>query len=79
MAVLLSGLRARHGLTYLYVSHDLALMASCADEAAVMHDGRIVERGPVARLFSAPARPETRALVDAIPRLPLLAPARAPA
>jgi ABC-type glutathione transport system ATPase component len=79
MADLLAGLRARHGLTYLFVSHDLALMASCADEAAVMDGGRIVERGPVARLFSAAARPETRALVDAVPRLPPLAPARAPA
>jgi ABC-type glutathione transport system ATPase component len=79
MAELLRTLRARRGLTYLFVSHDLALMASCADDAAVMHEGRIVERASVARLFSSAARPETRALVDSIPRLPPLAPARAPA
>lgn len=72
IAALLEDLRARYGLTYLYVSHDLALMASLADEAAVLHEGRIVERGLVGRLFAAPQHPQTRALVEAIPAVPAL-------
>lgn len=73
IAALLQDLRARHGLTLLYVSHDLALMASLADEAAVVHEGRIVEKGPVGALFAAPRHPETRALVDAVVAVPPLA------
>jgi peptide/nickel transport system ATP-binding protein len=72
IATLLDELRARHGLTFLYVSHDLALMASLADEAAVMHEGRIVERGPVERLLMAPLHPESRALVEGVPDIPCL-------
>ena len=77
IASLLEDLRIRRGLTYLYVSHDLALMAVLAGEAAVLHEGRIVERGPVARLFAAPQHEQTRALVAAVPALPELTP-RAP-
>jgi ABC-type glutathione transport system ATPase component len=46
IAVLLVDLRSRHGLSYLYVAHDLALMAALADEVAVLDEGRIVERRP---------------------------------
>jgi peptide/nickel transport system ATP-binding protein len=52
VAVLLEDLRSRHGLTYLYVSHDLALMAALADEVAVLDAGRIVERGPAVGGFA---------------------------
>ncbi len=72
IASLLEDLRARRGLTYLFVSHDLALMALVAKEAAVLFEGRIVEQGPVHRLFAAPRHPHTRALVEAVPALPAL-------
>jgi peptide/nickel transport system ATP-binding protein len=75
LAALLLDLRARHGLTLLFVSHDLALMAAVAEEAAVMEEGRIVERGPVHALFAAPAHSATRTLVDAVAPVPPLEPA----
>jgi ABC-type glutathione transport system ATPase component len=65
IAVLLEDLRARHALTYLYVSHDLALVGALADEAAILFEGRIVEQGPPGRLFSDPRHPHTRALAAA--------------
>jgi ABC-type glutathione transport system ATPase component len=67
MAVLLEDLRARHGLTYLFISHDLALVSVLADEVAVMFEGRIVERGEPARLLADPRHPHARALVSALP------------
>jgi len=70
IAGLLQELRGRHGLTYLYVSHDLALMARLAREVAVMFEGRIVERDSVERLFSDPRHPHTRALIAAMPAWP---------
>ena len=55
------------GLTYLCISHDLALMSVLADEVAILFEGRIVERGRRRELFTAPAHPHTRALVAAVP------------
>jgi ABC-type glutathione transport system ATPase component len=55
------------GLTYLFISHDLSLMAQVADEVAILHRGRIVEQGHPKELFSSPQRVETRALLEAIP------------
>jgi len=76
IAALLRELRARHALTYLYVSHDLALMGELADEVAIMFEGRIVEHGQVSRIFADPRHAHTRALIEALPSLP--APAAAP-
>jgi peptide/nickel transport system ATP-binding protein len=67
---LLLGLRREKGLTYLVVSHDLALMSVLADEVAIMFEGRIVERAAAAALFTHARHPHTRALVAAVPRLP---------
>ncbi|WP_329093683.1 ABC transporter ATP-binding protein [Actinomadura citrea] len=64
---LLEGLRVRLGLACLFVTHDLALVRGFADRVAVMHMGRVVEIGPVADVYGAPAHPYTRALLDAIP------------
>jgi peptide/nickel transport system ATP-binding protein len=70
IAGLLAELRARLRLTYLYISHDLPLMAAVATRAAILHEGRIVEEGSTARLFAAPQHPHTRALVEASQTLP---------
>jgi peptide/nickel transport system ATP-binding protein len=70
IACLLEELRARHGLTFLYISHDLALVAALADQAAILCDGRIVEQGAPARLFAEPRHPHTRALAAAAAFLP---------
>jgi peptide/nickel transport system ATP-binding protein len=70
IAGLLRGLKARHGLTYLYISHDLALMGAIADEIAIMFEGRIVEHGEVARIFAEPRHAHTRALIAASPAWP---------
>jgi oligopeptide/dipeptide ABC transporter ATP-binding protein len=64
---LMMDLQERRGVTYLFISHNLAVVEHIADEVGVMYRGRIVERGPAADLFTRPAHPYTRALVDAIP------------
>jgi peptide/nickel transport system ATP-binding protein len=62
-------LRERHGLTYLFVSHNLGLVRFLCDRLAIMYLGRIVETGPAGEIFAGPAHPYTQALVEAIPRL----------
>ena len=62
---LLLDLQQRHGLTYLFISHDLKVVRALCDEIAVMKDGRIVEQGPADELFEAPRESYTRALMNA--------------
>ena len=59
----------RHGVATLYVSHDLAVVASLASRVAVMYAGRIVEMGPTTRVLGEPDHPYTRALIRAVPEL----------
>lgn len=59
----------RHGVAAVYISHDLAVVASLADRVAVMYAGRIVEMGPVDAVLRRPRHPYTRALVRAVPDL----------
>lgn len=68
MVRLLMDLQSRHGLTYLYISHDLNFISLFAQEAIVMEAGRIVERTPPARLAES-TNPATRELVEAAERL----------
>ncbi len=64
---LLHELQRRHALTYLYISHDLGLMSAIADDIAVLHQGRMVERQTARELFRHPQHPVTSALLTAIP------------
>lgn len=64
---LLKDLQARLGLTYVFITHDLAVVNYFADEIAVMYLGQIVEKAPTELLFSNPVHPYTRALLSAIP------------
>jgi oligopeptide/dipeptide ABC transporter ATP-binding protein len=66
---LLKELQTEFGMAILLVTHDLGVVAETADEVAVMYAGAIVERAPVATLFSAPAHPYTAGLLAAIPRI----------
>jgi oligopeptide/dipeptide ABC transporter ATP-binding protein len=66
---LMKELRERLGMAILLITHDLGVVAEMVDEVAVMYAGRIVERGPVAEIFSSPQHPYTEALLDSIPLL----------
>ena len=71
---LLQSLQQQHGLGYLLISHDLAVVQQLCDEVVVLYQGQIVERGTPAQLFSDAQHPYTRALVAAVPQI---APGRA--
>jgi microcin C transport system ATP-binding protein len=62
---LLRELQRRHGLAYLFISHDLKVIRALADEVLVMRHGRIVEQGAAADVFERPREPYTRALMAA--------------
>jgi peptide/nickel transport system ATP-binding protein len=79
---LMTDLQQQFGVTYLLISHDLAVVEYICDEIAVMYRGRFVETGPSEKLLGFPAHPYTRALIDAAPKLHAArrrAPAPAPA
>ena len=66
---LLGELQREQGLALILITHNLGIVARMCDRVAVMYAGRFVEVGDVRTIFSAPAHPYTRALLDAIPRL----------
>ena len=64
---LLADLKAQLGLTYLFISHDLAVVEAVSDRIAVLYFGAVVEVGPAADLFRAPRHPYTRLLANSAP------------
>lgn len=58
---------SKYGVAAIYVSHDVAVVAELADQVAVLYAGKIVERGPAARVFGSPEHPYTRGLLRAVP------------
>ena len=64
---LMSKLQKEHGLTYLFIAHDLSVMRFICDRIAVIHKGVIVELAETEKLFAHPLHPYTRALLSAIP------------
>ena len=67
---LLLDLRRERALTLLFITHDIGVVEYLSDTTAVMHEGKIVELGPTARVCGAPEHPYTRRLISAVPRLP---------
>ncbi len=65
MVELLRDLQLRHGLAYLFISHDLRVVRALAHEILVMKDGKVVESGPAASIFTAPSTAYTKALMAA--------------
>ena len=66
---LLRDLQREHGLALIFITHNLGIVAKMCDQLAVMYAGRVVEQGPVSRIFSAPVHPYTKALLGSIPRM----------
>ena len=64
---LMKDLQAELGLSYLFISHDLAVVQYMADRIGVMYLGRIVEEGPASEVVNNPKHPYTKALIDSIP------------
>ncbi|WP_342110404.1 ABC transporter ATP-binding protein [Methylobacterium sp. SI9] len=70
---LIKSLQDETGMSVLFITHDMGVVAEIADRTVVMLRGRAVETGPTARIFSEPAEPYTRALLAAVPRLGAMA------
>ncbi|BAM92589.1 oligopeptide ABC transporter ATP-binding protein [Bradyrhizobium oligotrophicum S58] len=65
---LLADIRARLGMSLLFITHDLGIVRRIADRVCVMNGGKIVEQGPVEQVFTAPSHPYTKALLAAEPK-----------
>src|SRR5207253_4189642 len=66
---IMKDLQRERGLTYLFISHNLAVVRHVADQVGVMYLGRLVEVADKAKLFQAPQHPYTRMLLEAIPKM----------
>ncbi|MGC5781116.1 dipeptide ABC transporter ATP-binding protein [Methylobacterium sp. NFXW15] len=70
---LIKSLQDDEGMSVLFITHDMGVVAEIADRTVVMYRGKAVETGPTARIFSDPAEPYTRALLASVPRLGAMA------
>jgi peptide/nickel transport system ATP-binding protein len=75
---LMRDLQERRALTYLFISHNLAVVRHMSDRLGVMYLGRIVELGPSGQIFTKPLHPYTRLLLEAVPDLTVMGRARTP-
>jgi peptide/nickel transport system ATP-binding protein len=75
---LMRDIQRQDGLTYLFISHNLAVVHHVSDRVGVMYLGRIVELADKATLFATPRHPYTRMLLDAIPDMQMTGRARTP-
>jgi peptide/nickel transport system ATP-binding protein len=75
---LIRSLQAEIGMSVLFITHDMGVVAEIADRVAVMREGEVVEQGEAAALFRAPDHPYTRMLLGSAPRIGALAEAAAP-
>ena len=66
---LLRELQSRHGLAYLFISHDLRVVRALSHEVIVMRDGQVVEQGPARQIFEHPRHDYTQALMAAAFRI----------
>jgi peptide/nickel transport system ATP-binding protein len=66
---LLEDIRKALSLSCILISHDLSVVAQLCDRVAVIHKGRIVELGPTSSLIERPQHPQTKNIIDAVPRL----------
>lgn len=66
---LLKDVQVKHGLSFLFITHDLGVVRYIADEVAVMKDGKIIEMGKTEDVFSSPKEKYTRELLSAVPRI----------
>ena len=66
---LLRDLQKSHNIALIFITHNLGIIAKMCDQLAVMYAGRVVESGPVSRVFNDPIHPYTRALLNSIPRM----------
>lgn len=64
---LMGEIQDKHGLTYMFITHDLSVVNHFSDDIAVMYLGRLIEKAPAETLFSNPVHPYTQALLSAIP------------
>jgi peptide/nickel transport system ATP-binding protein len=69
LLALVREIRDEYGTSFLWITHDLGVVAQLCDRVNIMYAGRIVESGSVERVFTAPEHPYTRALLDSIPKL----------
>ncbi|HNX42916.1 MAG TPA: ABC transporter ATP-binding protein [Bacteroidales bacterium] len=64
---LLKSLQQKYGMSLVFISHDLGVIAEIADEVAVMYKGKVVEKGPIRQVFTRPSHPYTRGLINCRP------------